>query len=118
MIVKKKVEERNLLNRGLYLSRRGKKESEKKNKYLYIARELKKTMEHEVDGDTSCVWCTWNDSQRIGKGTGELENKKTKGDYLDDKIIEIDLNTEKSPGDSRRLAVTLTPVKDHPQTLV
>ena len=28
-------------------------------------------------------------------------------------IIEIGQNTEKSPGDLRRLAVTQTPVKDH-----
>ena len=28
-------------------------------------------------------------------------------------IIEIDQNTEKSPGDLRRLAVTQTPVKDN-----
>ena len=30
-------------------------------------RELKKAMEHEGDGDTICVWCTWNNPQRIGK---------------------------------------------------
>ena len=30
------------------------KESEKKDKYLDLARELKKTIEHEGDGDTNC----------------------------------------------------------------
>ena len=30
------------------------KENEKRNKYLDLARELKKNMEHEGDGDTSC----------------------------------------------------------------
>ncbi len=24
-------------------------------------------MEHEVDGDTDCSWCTWNNPQKIGK---------------------------------------------------
>ena len=33
------------------------KENEKKDKYLDLARELKKkTMEHESDGDTNCIW--------------------------------------------------------------
>ena len=32
------------------------KESEKRNKYLDLARELKKTMRLESDGDTNCNW--------------------------------------------------------------
>ena len=32
------------------------KEGEKKDKYLPLARELKKTVEHESDGDTNCNW--------------------------------------------------------------
>ena len=36
------------------------KESEKRDKYLDLARELKKkTMKHENDGDTSCNWRAW-----------------------------------------------------------
>ena len=35
------------------------KENEKKNKYLDIAKELKKTMEHESDIYTNCNWCSW-----------------------------------------------------------
>ena len=31
-------------------------ESEKKEKYFDFARELKKTVEHEGDGDTNCNW--------------------------------------------------------------
>ena len=34
-------------------------------------------------------------------------------DHPNDSIIENGQNTEKSPGDLRRLAVTQTPVKDH-----
>ena len=36
-------------------------------------------MEHENDGDTSGQWRTRYSHQRIGTGTGELENKKTSG---------------------------------------
>ena len=36
------------------------KEGEKKNKYLDLARELKKTMEHAGDNYTNCNWCVWN----------------------------------------------------------
>ncbi len=75
-----------------------------RDKYLNFARELKKkTMEHEGDGDTSCNWCTWNNTRKIGKRT---ENKRTSGDHTDIRIIKIGQNTEGSPGDLRRLAVT------------
>ena len=33
-------------------------ENEKKDKYLDIARELKKTMEHKSNGDTNYNWCS------------------------------------------------------------
>ena len=33
------------------------KESKKRDNYLDLARELKKTMEHEGDGDTNCNRC-------------------------------------------------------------
>ena len=36
------------------------KECEKKDKFLDLARELKKTMEHEGDHYTNCNWCVWN----------------------------------------------------------
>ena len=35
------------------------KEWEKKDKYLDLARELKKTMEHEGDNYIKCDWCFW-----------------------------------------------------------
>ena len=89
------------------------KEIEKRDKYLDLARELKKTMEHENDGDTYCNWCTCYSYQKIDKGTGVLGNKRTSGDHPDCSIIKIDQNTKKSPGDLRRLVVTQTPVEDH-----
>ena len=32
-------------------------------------------MERDGDGDTNCSWCTWNDPQTIGKGTGRHRNQ-------------------------------------------
>ena len=32
-------------------------------------------MEYESDGDTNYNWCTWNNLQRIGKGTRWLKKK-------------------------------------------
>ena len=65
----------------------------------------KKTMAHEGDGDTYCNW--------IDTVTWRLGNKRTSRD-----LIEIGQNTEKSPGDLRRLAVTQPPVNNHQLTLL
>ena len=40
------------------------------------------------------------------------------GDCPNNSTVKISQNTEKSPGDLRRLAVTQTPVKDHQLMLV
>ena len=50
------------------------KESGKKDKYLDLAKEQKKTMGHESDGDSKSNWCAWYSIQRFDKRTGELEN--------------------------------------------
>ena len=84
-----------------------------KDKYLDLARELKKTMEHERDNYTSRNWCFWYSHQRIIKGNGGLRNQRTSVDNSNYCIIENGQTTEKSPGDLRRLAVTQTLVKDH-----
>ena len=75
-------------------------------------------MEHEGDGDTNYNWCSWNNSQKIGKGTGRFEDKRTSGDHPDYSIIKIGQNTEKSPGDLRKLAVSQTLVESHQLILV
>ena len=36
------------------------KECEKRDKYLDLARELKKNMEYEGDNYTNCDWCFWH----------------------------------------------------------
>ena len=96
------------------------KESEKRDKYLDLARELKKkqTVEHESDDYTNCNWCSCYSHQRIGTRTGGLVNNGRDGDCPKYSIIEIGQNTGKSPGDKRRLAVTQTPVENHQLTLI
>ena len=78
---------------------------------LGLARELK-PMELVGDGDTSCGYYTWNNSQRTDKGDGALGNKRTSREHPIYRIIMIDLNTEKSPGDLRGLAVSHTLVRN------
>ena len=51
------------------------KESEKRNKYQDIARELKQYIKYIGGGDTNCNWCTWNNPQRIGKEVRRRVNK-------------------------------------------
>ena len=48
----------------------------------------------------------------ITKGTGGLGSWWTGGGHQNDSIIENGQNTEKGPGDLRRLAVTQTSVKN------
>ena len=59
-----------------------------------------------------------NNLQRLGKGTGGIGNKRKNRDHPVCIIAEIGLNTEESPGDLKRLAVTQTPLKDHQLTVV
>ena len=82
------------------------KESEKRDKYKDLARELKKTLEHENDGNSNCNWNTKHGHQRIGTGTGGLGNRSTSRDLPGFSIVKIGENTKKSPGDLRRHAVT------------
>ena len=70
-------------------------------------------MEHEGDNYTNCDWCFWYSHQRIIKGTGGLGSWRMGEDHPNYSIIENGQNTEKNPGDLRRLSVTLTPVKDY-----
>ena len=75
-------------------------------------------MEHESNGDTNRNWCTRYSHQRIGRRNGGLGDKRMSGDHSNDSIIKIGQNTEKSPGDLRRLAVTYCPVRNQQLTLM
>ena len=54
----------------------------------------------------------------LSKGTGVLGSWRASEDHPNYTIVENGQNTEKTPGDLRRLAVTQTPVKDHQLTLL
>ena len=58
------------------------KESEKIDKYLNLAREMKKetTVEHEGDGDTNCSRCTWNGPQRLERKTVGIGYQRKKNE--------------------------------------
>ena len=94
------------------------KDCEKKDKYLDLTRELKKSMEHEGDDCNNCDWCFWHSKKRIIKGPGGLGSWRASGYHPNDSITENGQNTDKSPGDLRRLAVTQGPVKNHQLTLM
>ena len=93
------------------------KESEKKDKYLDLARELTKMWNMKVSV-IPIVIGTFLSHQRIIKGTGGIGNKRTSGDHPNYYIIENGQNTEMSPGNLRRLAVTQTSMKDYQPTLM
>ena len=94
------------------------KESEKKDKYLDLAQQLKKLWDMKVTIIPIVISTFGIVTKRIIKGTGRLGNKRTSRDHPNYSIIENGQNTEKSPGNLRRLVVTQTPVKDHQLTLI
>ena len=76
------------------------KKSEKKEKYHDLAREMKnkQTVEYENDGYTNC--------KGFIKGLEFLEIRELAETIQTNSIAEINENTEKSPGNLRRLLVT------------
>ena len=87
------------------------KESEKKNKYQDLATEL-------WNMKVTIIPILIGAFRIVTKGTGGRESRRTRGDHQNYYIIENGQNTEKSPGDLRKLAVTQTPVKDNQLTLM
>ena len=85
-----------------------KKSEKKKDEGLKLARE---PMKHESVGDTNCYRRARYSHQRIDIGAGRLGNKRRNRNHPHYNIIKITQDTEKSPGDLRRLAVTQTPLK-------
>ena len=51
--------------------------------------------------------------KKMKKRAGRIGNKNMSGNYPNDSAAKISQNTEKSPGDLRKFAVTQTPLKDH-----
>ena len=69
-------------------------------------------MEYEGDSDTHCNWCTWNDTQRLGKKTARGVKSMKRRNHSNYSIVKIGENTEKNPADLQRFAINHTPVKD------
>ncbi len=89
------------------------KECEKKDKYLDLARELKKLWNIKVSIIRILVGSFGTVTNGLLKGLENLEVKLMSGDHPNNSIVENGQNTEKSHGEWRRLAVTQTPVKNH-----
>ena len=92
------------------------KESEKKNKYLDLAWELKKLWNMKVTIIPNVIGALGSVTEGLIKGLNDLEIRG-RVDTIQT-ATEIGQNTENSPGDLRRLAVTQTLVKDHQLTLM
>ena len=78
------------------------KESKKKDKYLDLARELKKLRNVKVSVVPNIVGALGTVTNGLIKGWRTL-NKRSSGDIPNYNIIEIGQNIEKGPGDLRRL---------------
>ena len=119
-MVNKKERNCRIVDFAIQADHRGKlKEYEKKDKYIDLDGELKnKTVEHVKDNYTNCNLCFWYSHQKIGTKAEGLGNIGTAGEWPIYSIVEIGLNTEKSPGDLRRLAVTETLLENHQLTLM
>ena len=89
------------------------KECEKKDKYFDLARELKKLGNMKVTIIPIVIGAFGTVTKGLLKGLGDLEVWQTSGDHPNCNFTVNGQNTDKSPGDLRRHAVTHTPVKDH-----
>ena len=88
-------------------------ESEEKDKYLNLVRELKKLRNMKVTFIPILIDVLGTVTKGLIKRLEDLEIRGQVETIQITAIIEISQNTEKSPGDLRRFAVTQTPVKDH-----
>ena len=88
------------------------KESEKKDKYLDLARELKKLWNMKVTMVPILIGALGTVTKGLSKGLEDLE-VGGRVETIQTTVAEDGQNTETNPGDLRRLVVTQTPVKNH-----
>ena len=55
----------------------------------------------------------WKSFQRLRKKTGISRNQRKNQEHPSLSIVKLGLNTQKSPGDLRRFALRMNPVKDY-----
>ena len=90
------------------------KEYEKRDKYLDLAIELKKLWNMKVTIRPIVIGAFGTVTiNRIIKGPRGFGSWQPSGNHPNNSIIENGQNTEKCPGDLKRLAVTQSPMKDH-----
>ena len=85
------------------------KEREKRDKYLDLARELKNYVTLKVTVIPTVIGALGTVTKAFGTGTEGLGYKRTSRDHPNYSVLGIGQNTEKSPEDLRRLAVTQIP---------
>ena len=86
------------------------KESEKKDKYLDLARELNQLWNMKETFIPIVIGALRTVAKGLVLGQEELEIRGRVEIIQTDEIVK---KTEKSPGDLRRLVVSQTPLKDH-----
>ena len=91
------------------------KETERRDKYLDLARELTKIVEKESNVYSNCNWSTYTVTEWLIKRQKDLQKREipNKSGNHPNSIIEIGQNTEKSPKDFKRLGFPQTQVKGH-----
>ena len=89
------------------------KECEKKDKYLDLARELKKLWNMQVTIIPIVIGAFGTVTKGLLKELEDLEVGGRVETIENTTLLRTVRNTEKSPGDLRRLAVTQTPVKNY-----
>ena len=112
MIIKKRQKKRELTVEGNLLSQQTKEWKSKKT-YFELARELRNLWNMKLTVMQIVIG-----PQSVGKKLGRVGNWKNNREHANCRIIENTQNTEKSPGDMKRLVVTQTIVKEHQLTLV
>ena len=81
---------------------------QKKDKYLDLARELKKLWNMKVTVISMVICALGTITKGIGAETEEFGNKRMSRDHPSYCIVKIGQNSEKSPGDLWRLVVSQT----------
>ena len=67
-------------------------------------------MGNESDVAAIYNWCTRKSPKMLSQGT---ENQRANRNYTNNNITKTGQNSEKSPGNFKKLAVIQTPVKDY-----
>ena len=82
------------------------KENEKRDKYMDSSRELKKLLNMNVTVIPIVIGALGMISKGLVKKTEGVWNRKKSRDHPNYSIVKVGQNTEKSPGDLKKLAIT------------